>query len=52
MVNVEFLSKVKSKGNLNLLDESLTALFCSNRCPGDLELADIVRSTANGCADA
>ncbi len=36
MVNVELLPKVKSKGNLSLLDEPLTALFCSNRCPGDL----------------
>ena len=25
-------------GHLRLLDESLTALFCSNRCPGDLIL--------------
>ena len=25
-------------GNLSLLDEKLTALFCSNRCPGDLIL--------------
>ncbi len=25
-------------GNLRLLDEPLTALFCSNRCPGDLIL--------------
>ncbi len=25
-------------GNLRLLDEQLTALFCSNRCPGDLIL--------------
>ena len=25
-------------GNLSLLDEPLTALFCSNRCPGDLIL--------------
>ena len=25
-------------GNLHLLDEPLTALFCSNRCPGDLIL--------------
>ena len=25
-------------GNLSLLDEKLTALFCSNRCPGDLSL--------------
>ena len=38
MVNVELLPKVKSKGNLSLLDEPLTALFCSNRCPGDLIL--------------
>ncbi len=36
MVNVELLQKVKSKGNLSLLDEPLTALFCSKRCPGDL----------------
>ncbi len=26
------------RGNPNLIDESLTALFCSNRCPGDLIL--------------
>ena len=26
------------QGNLRLLDEPLTALFCSNRCPGDLIL--------------
>ena len=38
MANVELLPKVKSKGNLSLLDEPLTALFCSNRCPGDLIL--------------
>ena len=38
MANAAFLSKVKSKGNLGLLDEELTALFCSNRCPGDLIL--------------
>ena len=38
MVNGELLPKVKSKGNLGLLDEPLTALFCSNRCPGDLIL--------------
>ena len=38
MVNVELLTEVKSKGNLSLLDEPLTALFCSNRCPGDLIL--------------
>ena len=38
MVNVELLPEFKSKGNLSLLDEPLTALFCSNRCPGDLIL--------------
>ena len=38
MVNVGLLPKVESKGNLSLLDEPLTALFCSNRCPGDLIL--------------
>lgn len=38
MVNLELLPKVKSRGNLSLLDEPLTALFCSNRCPGDLIL--------------
>ena len=38
IVNVELLTRVKSKGNLSLLDEPLTALFCSNRCPGDLIL--------------
>ena len=37
-MNVELLPKVNSKGNLSLLDEQLTALFCSNRCPGDLIL--------------
>ena len=26
------------RGNLRLLEEPLTALFCSNRCPGDLIL--------------
>ena len=38
MMNVELLPKVNSKGNLNLLDEPLTALSCFNRCPGDLIL--------------
>ncbi len=38
MAKVEFLSKVKSKGNLSLLDDELVAFFCSNRCPGDLIL--------------
>ena len=33
-------------GNLRLLDETLTALFCSNRCPGDLILKtyDVARA--------
>ena len=26
------------RGNLSLLNQPLTALFCSNRCPGDLIL--------------
>ena len=48
MVNVGLLPNVKSKGTLGLLDEPLTALFCSNRCPGDLilqsyDLARIMR---------
>ena len=30
--------KVAHRGNLRLLDEPLTALFCSNCCPGDLIL--------------
>ena len=30
--------KFESKGDLRLLEEQLTALFCSNRCPGDLIL--------------
>ena len=38
MVDVEPLPEVNSKGNLSLIDESLTALSCSNRCPGDLIL--------------
>ena len=38
------------QGNINLLDEPLTALFCSNRCPGDLilktyDLARTMRDT-------
>ena len=46
MANVEIPPEFKSKGNLNLLDESLTALFCSNRCPGDviLKTYDLARS--------
>ncbi|MCY4528356.1 MAG: DNA-processing protein DprA [Chloroflexi bacterium] len=34
------------RGNLSLLDERLTALFCSNRCPGDIILKtyDVTRA--------
>ena len=35
---MEHLHKFKSKGNLQLLEEPLTALFCSARCPGDIIL--------------
>ena len=35
---MQHLPKFKSKGNLQLLEEPLTALFCSARCPGDLIL--------------
>ena len=38
MVSLRLLPKVKSKGDLSLLDELLTAPFCSNRCTGDLVL--------------
>ena len=31
-------SEMAHRGNLRLLDVPLTALFCSNRCPGDLIL--------------
>ena len=43
---MELLQKFKSKGNLQLLEEPLTALFCSARCPGDLILRiyDLARS--------
>ena len=36
--SLELLPQFRSKGNLSLLDEPLTALFCSQRCPGDLIL--------------
>ena len=47
---MEQLAKFKSKGNLRRLDEPLPALFCSNRCPGDLilktyDLARAMRDT-------
>ncbi len=49
MANVEFRAKVRTKGNISLLDEELTALFCSNRCPGDLILKtyDLARAMRN-----
>ena len=37
-MNLEILPQFKSKGNVRLLEERLTALFCSQRCPGDLIL--------------
>ena len=43
---MEQLAKFKSRGNLQLLEEPLTAFFCSARCPGDLILQtyDLARS--------
>ena len=43
---MQHLSKFKSKGNLRLLEEPLIALFCSNRCPGDiiLKIYDLARA--------
>ena len=43
---MEQLPKFKSRGNLQLLEEPLTAFFCSARCPGDLILKtyDLARS--------
>ena len=43
---MEQLPKFKSRGNLQLLEESLTAFFCSSRCPGDLIIKtyDLARS--------
>ena len=39
-------TRMACRGNPRLLDEPLTALFCSNRCPGDLILKtyDLARS--------
>ncbi len=34
----EVVPQIESKGNARLLEEPLTALFCSQRCPGDLIL--------------
>ena len=43
---MELLPKLRSNGNLHLLDEPLTALFCSSQCPGDLIIKtyDLARS--------
>ena len=38
------------RGNLDLLAESLTALFCSNRCPGDIILG--IYDLARGLRDS
>ena len=37
-MSLEVLPQIKSKGNTRLFEEPLTALFCSQRCPGDLIL--------------
>ena len=37
-MSLEVLPHFKSKGNARLLEEPLTALLCSQRCPGDLIL--------------
>ena len=37
-MTVQLTPEVKSKGDVSLLQEPLTALLCSNRCPGDLIL--------------
>ena len=43
---MEPIPKFKTRGNLHLLEEPLTAFFCSARCPGDLILKtyDLARS--------
>ena len=45
-MSLEVLPQIKSKGSARLLDEPLTAVFCSQRCPGDLILKtyDIARA--------
>ena len=45
-MSLEIQPQMKSMGNLGLLEEPLTALFCSQRCPGDLILKtyDIARA--------
>ena len=37
-MSLRVLPQIKSKGNARLFEEPLTALFCSQRCPGDLIL--------------
>ena len=37
-MSLENLPDLKSRGSRRLLEEPLIALFCSNRCPGDLIL--------------
>ena len=43
---MEQIPKFKTRGNLHLPEEPLTALFCSARCPGDfiLKTYDLARS--------
>ena len=43
---MEQVPEFKSRGNLHLLEEPLTAFFCSAQCPGDLILKtyDLARS--------
>ena len=43
---MEQLPEFKSRGNLHLLEEPLTAFFCSARCPGDiiLKIYDLARA--------
>ena len=45
-MSLEVLPQIKSKGSARLLEEPLTAVFCSQRCPGDLILKtyDIARA--------
>ena len=37
-MNVSLLPETAARGNRGLLEHSLTAVFCSSRCPGDLIL--------------
>ena len=45
-MNAQLPPETRSKGDIGLLDEPLTALFCSGRCPGDLILKtyDVARA--------